>query len=350
VRSTKLSHFMGLVTVSLGAAVGVLALGGCASLAVWSAPDKAPAAQSSAKARAANDRFWQTLHGGRYDDLPPLLDELTAAYLENPNDAQTAAHIGFAHVWRVSESARLSHRPATVTDDIVLSHKYFSEAVRLAPKDARVLGFLGSMELAEGAVHGDEKLKRRGYFTSIDAKDAWPEFNLFTMGYSLSRLPYTDGKYQDAVAYQWQTLDLCAEEPVDRKTAAFSRYMSKETQQGTKRVCWNSWIAPHNFEGFFLNMGDMLVKQGDPETARRVYADAKLSKTYESWPYRDVLEERIAQAADNVALFRKPLVDAEPRRTMMVNTVFSCMACHQASAPAARPAHELEPGFDAHAR
>jgi len=39
--------------------------------------------------------------------------------------------------------------------------------------------------------------------------------------------------------------------------------MSKKTKEGKKRVCWNSWIAPHNFEGFFLNMGDMLVKSGD---------------------------------------------------------------------------------------
>jgi hypothetical protein len=327
VLSVKIGHFLSLVT----AASGALALGGCASLAVWSAPDKAPAARSSTQARAANDRFWQTLHGGRYDDLPPLLDELTAAYLQNPNDAETAAHIGFAHVWRVSESARLSHRSPTVTDDIVLSHKYFSEAVRLAPKDARFLGFLGGMELAEGSVHGDEKLKRRGYFTLIDAKDAWPEFNLFTMGYTLSRLPYTDDKYRDAVEYQWQTLDLCAEQPVDRKTAVFAPYMSKETQRGPKRVCWNSWIAPHNFEGFFLNMGDMLVKQGDPATARRVYADAKLSKTYSSWPYRDVLEERITQAADNVVVFRKPPANAEPRRTMMIHSAFACMGCHQAS-------------------
>ena len=213
----------------------------------------------------------------------------------------------------------------------MLSHKYFSEAVRLAPNDSRFLGFLGGMELAEGSVHGDEKLKRRGYFTLLDAKQAWPEFNLFTMGYSMSRLPYTDDKYQEALDYQWQTLDLCTGEPIDRRTAEYARYMSLETQKGPKRVCWNSWIAPHNFEGFFLNMGDMLVKKGDPETARHVYADAKLSKTYASWPYREVLEERITQASDNVAIFRKPPAPGEKRRTLMIHSAFACMACHQAT-------------------
>jgi hypothetical protein len=52
-------------------------------------------------------------------------------------------------------------------------------------------------------------------------------------------------------------------------------------------------------------MGDMIVKQGDPATARRVYANAKLSKTYQAWPFKKVLDDRIAQADENVALFRK---------------------------------------------
>ena len=34
--------------------------------------------------------------------------------------------------------------------------------------------------MAEGAIHKDEKLMRRGYFTMKDAVAAWPEFNEFT--------------------------------------------------------------------------------------------------------------------------------------------------------------------------
>jgi hypothetical protein len=58
----------------------------------------------------------------------------------------------------------------------VLARKYFSEAVLLAPDDERFKGFLAGMELGEAAVDGDEKLKRRGYFDLMKAKDAWPEF------------------------------------------------------------------------------------------------------------------------------------------------------------------------------
>jgi hypothetical protein len=53
---------------------------------------------------------------------------------------------------------------------------------------------------------------------------------------------------------------------------------------GPKRVCWNSWIAPHN-----------------------------LTTDYAAWPYRDLLEARIANAAANVEVFRRqPLPARRP--------------------------------------
>jgi len=63
-------------------------------------------------------------------------------------------------------------------------------------------------------------------------------------------------------------------------------------------------------------------------------------KTFEAWPFKQVLEDRIAQADENVVLFRKVLDDrtahADPKgqlvektRTMMISSAFACMACHQ---------------------
>src|SRR5262249_54840059 len=150
-------------------------------------------------------------------DLPAVIEALTAAYIVDPRDAETAAHLGFAHVWWVSESSRLDQRPATITDHVVLARKYFAEAVRLAPSDQRYRGFHAGQELAEGTIHGDEKLKRRGYFDLLDAVEGWPEFNLFTAGYIMSRQPYDDARFQQAVDYEWKNLDVCAEEKIDRR-------------------------------------------------------------------------------------------------------------------------------------
>jgi hypothetical protein len=118
---------------------------------------------------------------------------------------------------------------------------------------------------------------------------------------------------------------------VDRDNPDFAPHMQLQTQQGPKRACWNSWIAPHNFEGFFLNMGDMLVKQGDWATAQKVYANARHADTYARWPYRAVLEARIAQAQSNVAAFNAAPTPAAGDQVMMGQSRFACMACHQKS-------------------
>jgi hypothetical protein len=305
-------------------------LTGCSYVAEKSAPKKQAAITRTAAALKADELFWATLHGGEYEKIPQALEAQTAAYLADPTDAVSAAHVGWLHIWKLSERARLSSIPATLTDDAIVSRRYFQEAVALNSEDARYLGFLASATLAEGTIHQDERLTRRGYYMMLDAIKAWPEFNLFTAGYVMSPQPADSERFKQALQWQWQNLDACVGETVDRRTAEYAKYMTLETTEGKKRVCWNSRIAPHNLEGFFLNMGDMLVKAGDWETARKIYGDAKLSRTYAQWQYREVLEDRIRDAPDNVAAFNAP-IDATNRgdKRIMVATAFSCMACHR---------------------
>jgi hypothetical protein len=313
---------------ALGLLLCLLGSAGCATFAVATAPSKHAAKDTSDAALSADRAFWSAFHGGHYDDIGAALEELEAVYLAHPNDPNTAAHIGFLHAWRVSERRRLPKVPASVTDDVVLARRYFAEAVTLAPDDARFRGFLASMTLAEGNIHGDAKLVRRGFYDLGDAVDAWPEFNLFTRGYVLSQLPFDDPAYTTAVDDQWKNLDACVGKRVDRSNPDLAAFLAEETHEGPKRACWNSWIAPHNFEGFFLNMGDMIVKAGDPQTARKLYAQAKLSKGYDAWPYKDALERRLVHADENVAVFRaKPSTAGESGP--MIATPFACMGCHQ---------------------
>lgn len=314
-----------VILVLLAVAVGVWALWD--RIAVMTAPKKEAIASRSEAALKADDLFWNTFHNGDYDNIQNALEVLTAAYLKTPNDAKTAAHIAWLHSWRIAERARMVSVPATITDNTILARRYFQEAVKLDPSDARYLGFLAAHTLAEGALQKDERLTREGYFMMLDAIKAWPEFNLFTGGYVFSRLPADSAQFREGLKWQWRTLDACIEGKFDRANPDYSRYMVKETTEGTKRVCWNSWIAPHNFEGFFLNMGDMLVKSGDWQTAQKIYANARLSRTYASWKYRSVLEDRINRAQANVALLNAP--DGTQGTRIMINSAFSCTACHQ---------------------
>ena len=315
-----------IAAVLLAAAVAALAANNYHEIAIRLAPRKRAVTVRSGAALTADSVFWRTFHSGDYDDIPRPADALTAAYLATPNDPVTAAHLAWLHNWRMAERARRDSVPATITDDIILARRYFEEAVALNPSDPRTLGFLAGHRLAEGTMHHDERLTRRGYFTMLDAIDAWPEFNLFTAGYVMSRLPSDSPRFRQAIEWEWENLDECLETRIDRGNPDYTRYMSLETRVGVKRVCWNSWIAPHNFEGFFLNMGDMLVKSGDWGTGVKLYQNARLSRQYATWKFRPVLEDRIAHAQDNVARFNAKGPD---RDGLMINSAFACMACHQ---------------------
>ena len=316
-----------VVAVTLVLAIGIAAWANRGSIAVLLAPTKKATSARSEAALKADELFWRTFHDGAYEEIPRVLALSTAAYLETPGDAVTAAHIAWLHNWRMAERGRQSSVPATITDDVMLARRYFEEGLRLNPSDVRVLAFLAGHTVAEGTLHKDERLVRRGYYLLLDAIDAWPEFSLFTAGYVMSRLPADSPRFKEGLEWQWRNLDVCVQERFDRTNPDYAKYLQLETKVGAKRACWNSSIAPHNLEGFFLNMGDMLVKSGDWQSARKIYANAKRLPDYATWKFADVLEARIAQAQENVAAFNG--AQGSPDRPIMINSAFACMGCHQ---------------------
>lgn len=302
----------------------------CSTIAQWAAPEKAKKKSHMEAYNNAEKKFWNAFHNGEYGKIPELLEVYKAIYVENPGHYQSAARIGFIHTWALSERRRLKSIPPSITDHATLCQKYFKEAYSMKD-DPRYLGFWSSCILAEAEIHGNERDLRKGYFLMKDAIAAWPEFNNFTGGYVLSNQEYDSDLISTAADWLWSNLDACTDEKVDRDNPNYAKYMTKETLKGSKRVCWNSNKAPHNFEGFFLNMGDLLVKQGYPKKAKIIYANAKLSNTYQSWAYAGVLEERIRNAEQNVKEFRKVVsAGSLPSHPIsMFNSAYSCMACHQ---------------------
>lgn len=282
----------------------------------------------------ADELFWKTFHGGDYAAIQPALEAATAAYLRNPNDATTAAHVGWLHMWRVSERQRLERAPASITDDLVLARKYFQRAVDLAPEDARFRGFLASAMLAEAQLDRDTALREQAAAQMQQAVKAWPAFNLFTAGYVASHQPADSEGFKQALEQQWQNMEVCAHTALDRHGAnldAFTQAMATyRADTHDARACRNSTAAPHNEEGFFLNMGDMLTKSGDWQAARKIYALAQHSSGYASWPYREVLEQRMSDAQANVVAFNASLAPGQKAATpIMLSSRFSCMGCHQ---------------------
>ncbi|MCK5831742.1 MAG: hypothetical protein KAH20_15720 [Methylococcales bacterium] len=274
--------------------------------------------------------FWQVLNSGDYESIPLVTNALTAAYLQDPNDSVTSAHIGSLHMWTVLEQERLEQIPATITDHIVLARKYLEQSTKKNPHDARILGFLSAMMMIEGEIDQNKKLVQKGFRKLLKGERIFPEFNNFSIGFMGSRLPPKSDLFKLGLESLWKTLDICIGEKLDRINPDMAPYMHLQTTEGDKRVCWNGSIAPHNFEGFFLTMGDMLVKSGDWQLGKKIYANAKLAPEYDDWEYQDTLEQRMVNARENVSLFNAPLNESNrPVKPVMAQSSYACTACHE---------------------
>jgi len=315
----------------------ILALVGLATLVEWRshwrhiavaiAPQKTPQVSDTPLAKHAQAFFWQEFHAGHYEQIPEMLRLLTAAYLEQPRDPKLPLLLAHTHLWKLAERTRTDGRDPRITEHAILAEKYFSEALALNPEDARILGWLGPVRMALGTIDQNEAQVRRGYFDTQEGVDRYPKFNHFSMGFALSRLPASDPKFAEGVEYQWRNLDVCSGQKVSRDgNFDYALFMSQETTTGPNRACWNGIIAPHNFEGFFLNMGDMLVKQGRAAVAQKIYGFARLSKTYAQWPYRELLERSITDAPERALRFKDAKPGTEP--TIMFNSDHNCTGCH----------------------
>ncbi|MFT5110181.1 MAG: hypothetical protein ACI8XO_004751 [Verrucomicrobiales bacterium] len=314
---------------------------GARRIAIASAPVKTAKFIEGDKAKAAAEElFWETLRAGNYAGIGEAMTLLKASYLENPNDPEVALHIALTHLWRVAERFRLGEdmRPS-VTDDMVLARKYFEEAKRLNPEDHRIDGWLAGAMMGEGHIHGDQRLTREGYFVGRRGVENYPAFNLFSLSFVMANQPHDSPRFAEAVEGLFESMDIANHAVVDRSNPTIANDLEVRESEGdadTLRAVTNTWKAPFNAEGFFLVLGDFLVKKGDRKAAEIVYKNAQFKQTYQAWPYRHLLEKRLKEIDQNVARFRdfNPtpealMEDGVVDRTVIFNT-YGCAICHQA--------------------
>src|SRR5262249_52419372 len=194
--------------------------------------------------------FWDRFHAGDYSAIPEILARLDAALSARPDDPSLERHVAWTHVWRLAELARGAATGAEVADSIATAHPAFARAWLLNGDDPRVLGFLAGITLAEGILFGDSARYGEGSALFAEGIAAWPEFNYFSSGYILSQLPRDSAGFRLGLEQQWRNVDVCAGFVVDRQQPDIVATFARETRVGRLRVCWNSWIARFNLEGF----------------------------------------------------------------------------------------------------
>jgi hypothetical protein len=289
----------------------------------------------------ANESMWDALHLGNYDSIPSVLRSLEVAYEAEPHNVSVTAHLGFVHLWAFAERGRTFPNPE-ITKHVYKSNRYFKEAVAMDPYDPRFKGFQSATQFCEAALDKNIFGIAKGYLKGKKAIREWPQFNAFALSLMESQGKKRSLMFREGLKYQWKLFDDCScskltEELILEKTDSVMTALVAELKASdddlVQRACWNTWIAPHNLEGFLLNFGDMLVKAGRLEDAQKIYNAASYSPNFNDWVYKDVISDRIKNVELNYVLFNRKadIFNASADGQIFINSDISCVSCHQMS-------------------
>ena len=278
----------------------------------------------------ARRRFRDVFETQRFHELPAVLDELRAANAASPHDHDTVLTIGLAGMWGALEWRRDPSQGPLVGARMTEAIGALSEAMALRPGDHRINGWLGPLLIGASQQTGDANQLEQGLALLSAGVAAYPEFNLFSHSLVFQQSPVGSAEFQSAIDAYYHTLDVCFG-PVDPANPDITPYLANATTVGVDRVCWNGPLQLHNFEGYFLSMGDALAKAGRVPAARVAYTNATRLPSYETWPYRTVLADRLATLGERAALY----ADADPTNDppLIAQTEHQCGSCHARTTP-----------------
>jgi hypothetical protein len=290
---------------------------------------------------AAIKRFWKVYRGNEYDQIPQVQQQLQNAIDRDPENSTLYALLGATYFWHIGEYTRDPHlNPSVLQQDLPDAVNFFGKALEIDYygkhligyiNDDHLPGYLGITTVHLGQQNMDPDTIAKGDQILDMAAYQFPEFNNFNRWAAHNTDPKDSDSYKKALDSLWQALDACAGTMVDRSNPDLKPYLYLQTATGRKKACWSEGtLAPHSFEGFMLNLGSGLVKAGQIEAARVMFANARYADHYADWPYRSYLEQvansdlsaRAGLYADNNPSNDPPL--AVPNR--------SCSHCH-ATAP-----------------
>lgn len=258
---------------------------------------------------------------GEYAKLPELTQTMDAAATAHPDDAEIALYAAVVRLWRLSDSASdkkfdLLQQAVTLNEALMR----FETAKKLAPEDGRIDAWVAILNLNYGTALGDEAQIAKGVKMLEEAVAKYPAFGAFVRGVALAELPRTDPNFQKAMAAIAQTFDECGAK-FDIENPKLDASMAN-----AGGLCGEVASAPHNVEGVLLNMGDIALKSGKLEAAKKVFEAARSAPGWKTWRYAKDLEQRITDAD---MLSARYLDDDETNDPVLTSkSGMFCSGCH----------------------
>ncbi|HZI09770.1 MAG TPA: hypothetical protein VE153_05205 [Myxococcus sp.] len=253
---------------------------------------------------------------------------LLESFEKDPTNGETAFFLGTLYFWQASEWGRDASRGSDAQlGQLIKMHKYLNEAVRLNPDDAQAWCFLGTAKMSRARFSNSLGLLNEGVADIRKCAEMYPHFGLLMISITHSFLPINSPGFTAAVDSIWTNLDVCINDRIDRNNPDFTPYTSLTSNTaGPYLACWNSPVSPHNLEGFWLIMGNLLVKNNQPDLAVIAYSNAQLDPAFETWRFKDHLLSQKATAHERAPLYRDSNAANDPP---MIIQETQCVLCHQ---------------------
>jgi hypothetical protein len=281
------------------------------------------------QAAEAKALFWEVFNAGAYERIPEAQAKLLAVYEQDQTLGENAMLLGVSHYWNAAEWRRDLSRPSRGQYEAILkTDEYLTVALELRPNDGRIMCWLGGAKTFRSQIERNPALMDQGLALINQCATVYPSFGLIMKGFVGSFLPVQSDLYQQAVTAIWENVDVCIDEDISRENPDFTNYMHLTGNlSGQYLACWNGPTAPHNLEGFWLFMGDLLTKVGQVNQAKIIYNNALLVPEVEKWPFYNRLMERIETVDQRAALYGDDVATNDP--PMLPQTTYQCVLCHQ---------------------
>lgn len=265
--------------------------------------------------------FWDVMLA---DDKTEAHQQDTATLLKRASardrrDGRSRFLLGMLYLYRFGQQVtRFDDVSPAALSDIRQANTWFAQALPLLwdsatrTGDSRVIGFLGAGEFTQGVVENDPVLRAKGLADLDEAIAVNAFFNVFDLIPVLQAVPANDPLFASTFATVASYLN-------DPNTLS-----CVVTQP---ELCANAGMAPFNVFGSLTLFGDLYIKAGNMQQANTWYSlVAALQTPTNPWPFKSIIDDRVANAAARMALYQDadptndpPLIGAGPE---------ACATCH----------------------
>ena len=277
------------------ALVGLMVLGAIAALAgyLWLRVPVIASDFASAEAR-----FTQVL-GGEAELEPEALSMLAGAREAEPENARAELWFGLANMHSYLQRRELPYA--------IRAARALERAAELDTSNTSAEGWRAFFSYQAARSREEDLDAPRDALLAASAAD--PRFTPFLAAVSLAPMPLSSG-YPERVLTPLVAIEDCGD--------------------GTSHTCRTNALNPHGAEGYHATVGDLHLRLGDVEAAKRSYARALSMESAATWPYREAFESWAQDAESRAAALANEEEWIEDASSIFfASGERACACCHE---------------------